>query len=151
MRKLKIELADGKEYIFSTLTLKEQTALRKYELMEKENKKELEKLDKIEQERELTSEEENKYLELQDRYIDSALKMLITSLAKNHKEFHTTEERPLAIILDDVKGLIDLHDMKRLITFVNTGALPITQQEEYEVDEIIDLTGRINIDLDSDE
>jgi hypothetical protein len=151
MRKLKIELADENEYIFSTLTLKEQTALRRYELMEKENKKKMEKLDNIEKERELTTEEEKQYLELQDRYIDSALKMLITSLAKNHKEFRTGDNNTIETILDKVKGLIDLHDMKRLITFVNTGALPISQEEEYEIDEIIDLTGKINIDLDSDE
>lgn len=141
MRKLRTTLDDGNVYMLSTLTLKEQGVARRLESLPKEELDEMTALsEKMDEDKELTEEEKERMADLQDKQMNQLVKIVLLSLAKNHDEFKITENRTEEAVLDSIKGLIDIRDLKRYSNFALLGTLPIEEDEEYMVEEIIDLT-----------
>lgn len=140
MRKLRTTLADDKIYILSTLTLKEQSVAVKLEKLPTKQQKRLEELTtKTDSEEKLNDKEQSEFMELQRLQIRNMLKIMAMSLSKNHDEFKVTESNTEDKIIDNIESLIDLRDMKRFTNFAILGTLPIDDEDDYEVEEIIDL------------
>ena len=141
MRKLKIVLADGNAYTFSTLTIKEQSVARKLEKLSADEQKELDELiRKSGTDEGLVPEEESRLDAYQSKQIRSMLKILLMSVAKTHEEFRVKQE-DIDKAYDKLEGLIDLRDMRRLTSFALMGSLPREDEAvSYEYEEVIDLT-----------
>lgn len=142
MRKLKTKLADDVVYTFSTLTLKEQNIARKLENLSPEEQVELDKLMEDTKGNALLDNDKNdKMIKLQDKQMKNLLKILVMSLAKAHKEeFTITEKNTEDMIIDKLRELIDLRDMRRFTSFALLGALPVEDDEASFTEETIDLT-----------
>jgi len=142
MRKLKARLANEEVYTFTTLTLKEQAVAKKMEDLPKKQADRLAELvgkeDNIDIE--LTKAERNEMMDLQDLQVRNMLKIVMMSLAKQHKEFVIDEKRTEKVILDEIEDLLDVRDMRRFTTFAIIGTLPVDDEEEVEFTEVIDLT-----------
>jgi len=139
MRKLKVKLADDQVYTFSTLTLTEQNIVKKLTKISSENEKELDSLTEKNDSGKLTSEEQNKFEELQDRSMNNLLQILVISLSKAHPEFKAVEGDGEKV-LNKLKDILDLRDVKRFVSFCMLGALPVEEEKiQTEIVEI-DLT-----------
>lgn len=137
MKKLKITLGDGKPYVFSTFSLSEQIALKK---QFKEYSKAEENLNKIRFEydeekeefkrdekgdlkiRKLTKEDELKIEKIEDNNIDFMVNIVRKSLCKNHPEFKLVDDKTKDNeILEIIKNIVDLNDLKDLTFFAFNG------------------------------
>ena len=138
MRRLIAKLADGKKYTIETLTLKEQSALRKYQQMAQKDVDRMDEL--INKGEELSDKETNELYELQDKQTTNLLKILAVSLAKNHDNFKIAADVTEKDINDILSGLLDLRDIRRFVQFAMLGSLPVEEEEEITNVEEIDLT-----------
>lgn len=140
MRKLRTTLADDNIYVLSTLTLKEQAIATKLEKLQPKEQKLIEKLEaKQDAGEKLTDKESEEFVDLQQLQIRNLLKIMAMALSKNHEEFKVTEKNTEEKIIDKIENLIDIRDMKRFTNFAILGTLPIDEEDDYEVEEIIDL------------
>ena len=137
MRRLKAELADGNVYTFTTLTLKEQNVVRKFEDLPEEEAKRMDELSKIEKP---SKEQMDELNDLQNLQMKNMLRILMMSLQKKHDEFKVTDKVKEGDIIDKIENLIDIRDMQRFTSFVVIGTLPPEENVEHEFTEIIDLT-----------
>jgi hypothetical protein len=137
-RHLKITLCDENDYIFSTLSLKEQKAIKK-RVKQNEDNTLLEKLDNDEK---LTTEEQNALEEMQDKRQDSILEIIRMSLAKRDKGFIIDENNTVEKINEHLEEIIDLNIMDKVASFAMTGTVPKNVEEEYDIKDIIDLTNK---------
>lgn len=143
MRKLKIVLADEKPYVFTTLTIKEQTVARKLEKLNSDEQKELDDLiKKSASDEELTVDESTRLDSIQSKQIRGMLKILLMSIAKHHEEFRVKAEE-VDKAYDRLENLVDLRDMRRLTSFALMGSLPKDDEmTSFEYEEVIDLTDK---------
>lgn len=140
MRKLRTTLADGNIYLLTTLTLKEQAIATKLEKLPKKEQKVIDELEaKQDAGEKISDKDSEKFVELQQKQIRNLLKIMAMSLSKNHEEFKVTEKNTEEKIIDNIENLIDIRDMKRYTNFAILGTLPIDDEDDYEVEEIIDL------------
>lgn len=141
MRKLKKQLADGEVYTFSTLTLKEQSIARRMESMPDGAVQDAEEITKKINDGKATKEERERLEKMQDAQIADMLKIVQMSLAKNHRDkFEVSDKRTQEQIIDGIQNLIDLRDMRQLVSFAMLGSIPHEKPEEFEADGLVDLT-----------
>lgn len=141
MRRLKTELADGKVYTLTTLTVTETLAMRKIQKEAEDLDDKIADLeDKEENGENLTKEEIEEKENAEVRHVKSLAKIIINSLAKKHKEFIVSEHQTEEMLADKLLGMIDLRDMKRYSVFAMTGKLVNDEDEDLENLEEIDLT-----------
>ena len=134
-----MRLDDDKAYNFSTLTLRQQKAIRiKFKALEKD--KEIDKLLLKSNETELTEEEDKKIEKYEEDQFCQLLEMARLSLAKRHVEFKVTEKITLEKINDDLQNLLDMPSLQKASSFAMSGTLPKDLEETYDTVDVIDLT-----------
>ena len=142
MRKLKVKLADNKDYILTSLTLKESVIAKK---MQQESDKLSKRMDELlSKEDDLTPEENRELDALMDTQVDKLITIIRISLSKEHKEFVIGENNDEEKINEKIKELIDMRDLKRLSSFAIIGALRDEEDEQTVSNDIIDLTDVLN-------
>ena len=140
MRKLRVKLADDNVYTLQTLTITEYGAVKKLEQLSENKQTRFNELMEKSDDNSLTKKEEVEFEKLQDEQMDNLLKIIVMSIAKAHDEFKINANNDDKTVLDKIKSLMDLRDMKRFATFAMTGTLPLDDEEETEIVETIDLT-----------
>jgi len=150
MKLVKMKLADGKTYTFSTFTLLEQKVMKKEHGRYEDLQEEMEKIrfqtdkdgnlikddmkDVILREN-LTKEQKVRLQEIEDEIFDFMIDVLRKSVARNHPEFKKQEDpNKEKEIRETLMGLIDTSDLKKITNFAFTGTY--LTDEKY----IIDLT-----------
>ena len=142
MRKLKITLDDGQDYTLGSLNLKEQSVARKFESLSQEEEERLKNLD-VDEDTDMTQEQLDELNELQDKQVENLLRIIMMSLAKFDESFKINDKagRSEEKILDRMKGLMGIRNMRRLVSFAMMGTIPREEEEEFVINETIDLTG----------
>jgi len=139
-RLLKMFLDDGNSYSFSTLTLRQQKAIRNKFKAEENNKEVDALLLRIDSEKPLTEEEQKQLDDYQDARQNQLLDIIRMSLAKNHEEFKISDNKTEEMINSDLEDLLDMPSLQKASSFAMSGTLTREIEEEYAVIDIIDLT-----------
>jgi len=137
MRKLKIKLADDKEYTFSTLTRRQVGAIQKRQSSNPHLPR-ITELQTIEEEEGLSlkeTEELNKLQETEEVFI---LEMLRMSIAKAHPEFALTDDEEQEEKLnEEIADLMDMRDMSILSSFAVSGTVQMEEDAVYKNTDIV--------------
>ena len=141
MRKLKIRLDDEKVYTFKTLTWKERSVVKKVYLQASN------KLEEISERGADSIEDIGAMYDEQEPEIRNMLGILLYSLSKSEPDFKydNGDVEQEGVLLDKLESLIDIRDIKRVMSFVIIGTLP-PDDDIYAVkdNEVLDLTVDVN-------
>lgn len=126
MRKMKMKLADDKDYVFMTLTLRQMRGFQK--LFNDYDAGDDERL--VLQRKDNLNEEQQKRLdELQNQEIDFLLTVARASLARSYPEFHTDSKEEVERVNERLLDLFDMNDLTIILNFVMTGKVAGTREE----------------------
>lgn len=149
MKLLKIELADGKKYTFSTLSALEAINLRKehkknmaledeldkimYEVDEKGKFKKDAKGNWIEKEK-LSETDEKRIEEIQQLGIDFSLSIFRKSLCKVHSEFKVSPDaQKEKQLCETMLSLVDIDFLRKIVSFAFTGHYEVEDREIIDI------------------
>lgn len=153
MKLLKLNLADGKKYTFSTFTLKEMIGLRKKKNIFEGIQDEINKLTFQHDEqgniktkpgteewliKTPTDEEKKRLTQLEEELMDLSIDICRKSICRAHAEFAKDKDKEKdQVIRENLMELMDVSDLKRITQFAMNGTY-IREENEYD-DTDIDL------------
>ena len=145
MRKLKMTLADDKQYVFSTLTRRQSSAVQK-EQKARPSFIELQALMRKQDEDELTTEEMDRMEELNELEEAPVYDIIRMSMQRNHPEFALLDEegengrenaRKNKEAVDKLLDLIDIPDISILMGFAISGTVSIEDNPTADLSDIV--------------
>jgi len=161
MKTMKLKLADGKIYVFSTFTMRQRKGMRElYKKMSKfqdevqRSRYEVDDKGKFKKDndglfilKDKTEEENLDVLDIEEKMIPLLIDIFRKSISRNHKEFKTDG----GMKNEDVEDLVDIEDLKNISSFSMTGIPPFIEANEYDFSDLEVKSGSITLAEESDE